>query len=189
MKASLRGTFLSVAIIISLTNSIAQNLKFGYDHWPNKYAISKDSIEFPPDMHKKYNMYFLKVSSQKSLDIRFNYFSLDSSKYFGEISINIYDNSQQAQLNMNYFLCDFSAHIERYTDEITELFDVAFASEVNGILLLVFTKNNVFAWIQAPTQFTKEIAIHLINNITKAPKWNGSIGSPSLVSFPNTKLE
>lgn len=155
-------------MIISISAK-SQELNYGYDHWPFKDAVSKENIEFPSDLYIKYNMVRLKGTPQKTISMRFIYSMKDTLKHYGNLRIYVKKSVQKAQFDMLSFLNELSAPIPQLTNGPYSCGNVAFGEEKNEIFLLVISRNNVFFWIQAPTEITKEIADRIIKCIDLAP--------------------
>ncbi|MFN8206294.1 MAG: hypothetical protein U0T82_02650 [Bacteroidales bacterium] len=70
-----------------------------------------------------------------------------------------------------------------YFDGKYKIGDVTFGLEKKGILLLAYTRKNVFVSIKAATEITKEISKRINDKIDEAPEWKDQKDKPSLIFF------
>jgi hypothetical protein len=151
----------------------------------HKNSTVKSNIVFPPELHTKYSLFHLKNSTVYAPSLRFPFLIDDSTKQYGSIKITVHKSIESTYAHLLQFLNELSNPFTppKITEGSLVIGDIAFGEIKNGILFLVFTRNNVLVWIKGPTDIVMEIARNIEKEIDLAPVLGKVTEIPSFSPF------
>ena len=101
----------------------------------------------------------------------------------GRLQAQVFSSIEEAQLALVDYLNILTTPVKppRLTNEDFKAGDVAFGEVNNGILWMIFVRNNVLVIVHAPTKIAKAIAQEIDKAIQNSPEWQEGMPEPSFI--------
>lgn len=163
-------------------NSDNQENNYGYENWPGKNGAVKSNIEFPTQLISQYDLTLARGFTSNFFFYKLPLDENDTIKS-GRLQAQIFSSIDTAQLALVNYLNILTTPVKppRLTNEDFKTGDVTFGEERDGILWMVFTRNNVLVIVDAPLEKAKDIAQIIDEAIQNAPEWKEGMPEPMFI--------
>lgn len=172
---------LAILLVCSFYNILrGQNVNYGYENWPGKYGSSKSGVKVPEKILENLNAVLTIGSNESSFFYKIPIDENDSIRV-GRFQSCIFSTPQAAQFGLVQYLNELTtANKPRQLDKANFSFgDVAFGNSIDGVLHLVYTRNNIFVVIICDQNVAVEIGEIFDKLIKDAPDRDENQSKPT----------
>jgi hypothetical protein len=155
---------------------------YGYENWLGKNGIVKTNIEFPDELISEYHMSLASGVKGNYFFYKVPLYENDTIKN-GRLQVQVFSSIDTAQLALVNYLNTLTTPFKppRLTNEDFKVGDVAFGENKDGILWMVFTRNNVLIIVNTLINVAKSIALEIDKSIQNASEWKEGMPEPIFI--------